>query len=290
MTVVARPAWVDDELFPFDSRFVEIGGHTVHYVDEGSGPVLLFLHGNPTWAFVYRQVIDALRDEFRCIAVDFPGFGLSTAAPGCRHLPAEHADVLAAFIECLELSGVTLVAHDWGGPIGLAVVENQPEVFDGLVLANTWAWPIGAPHVQVMSHAMGSPLGRLLIRRFNLFVNVMIPAGHRLTKPTAREMEHYRRALDARGRRDASAIFPREITASRRFLADVEAGLPALSDLPALIIWGDADIAFGKTELRRWESTFSEYESVVVEGAGHFVQSDAPHRFAEAIRRWRSQR
>ena len=74
--------WVDDELFPFESRFVDIDGHSVHYVDEGSGPTLLFLHGNPTWSFVYRDVIESLRDEFRCVAVDYPKFRLSSAAPG----------------------------------------------------------------------------------------------------------------------------------------------------------------------------------------------------------------
>jgi haloalkane dehalogenase len=92
--------------------------------------------------------------------------------------------VIAAFVDDLALSGVTLVAHDLGGPNGLATMQQHPEAFDRLVLANTWAWPIGAPHVQIMSHLVGSPIGRLLIRQFNLFVNVMIPAGHRLTKPT----------------------------------------------------------------------------------------------------------
>jgi len=288
MAVTERPAWVDDELFPFESRFVVIDGHSVHYEDEGSGPTLLFLHGNPTWSFVYREVIESLRDEFRCIAVDYPGFGLSSAAPGYRYLPAEHAQVITAFVDTLALNEVTLVAHDWGGPIGLALVENHPEAFDRLVLANTWAWPIGAPHVQIMSHVMGSPIGRLLIRQFNLFVNVMIPAGHRLTKPTNDEMDHYQKALDSPSRRDASAIFPREITASRAFLADVEAGLAGIAALPTLIIWGDADMAFGHKELRRWEQTFTDHQTVVVEGAGHFVQSDSPNRFAAAIRDWHS--
>ncbi|OBA96977.1 alpha/beta hydrolase [Mycobacteriaceae bacterium 1482268.1] len=286
MAVMARPSWVDDELFPFDSNFVDIDGHTVHYVDEGAGPTLLFLHGNPTWSFVYRKAIGSLRDEFRCIAVDYPGFGLSTAASGYRYLPKEHTEVLAAFVESLALSRVTLVAHDWGGPIGLAAVEKRPDVFDRLVLANTWAWPIGAPHVQVMSHLMGSPIGRLLIRQFNLFVNVMIPAGHRLAKPTNREMRHYQKALDSPARRDASAIFPREITASRAFLADVEAGLASVAALPTLIIWGNSDIAFGNKELQRWEQTFTDHHTVIVEGGGHFVQSDAPDKFAAAIRSW----
>ncbi|WP_245547533.1 alpha/beta fold hydrolase [Nocardia brevicatena] len=92
---------------------MELDGHVVHYIDEGSGPTLLMLHGNPTWSFVYRQVIDSLRDRFRCIALDYPGFGLSVAAPGYRHLPEEHADVVVSFLDRLGLSQATLVAHDW---------------------------------------------------------------------------------------------------------------------------------------------------------------------------------
>lgn len=286
MTIAERPTWVDDELFPFESRFIDIDGHHVHYVDEGSGPVLLFLHGNPTWSFDYSKVIESLRTEFRCIAVDYPGFGLSSAAPGYRYLPTEHAEVIDRFVEALELNAVTLVGHDWGGPIGLATVQRRPGAFDGLVLTNTWAWPVADPLVQIMSHVMGSPIGRLLIRQLNLFVNVMIPIGHRLTKPTSTQMDHYKKALDSPARREASAVFPREITSSRAFLADVEERLTDIATLPTLIIWGDADFAFGPSELNRWQQAFPRHETVIVEGAGHFVPSDAPDQFAAAIRHW----
>ncbi len=286
MTVADRPVWVDDELYPFESRFLDIDGHHIHHIDEGSGPTLLFLHGNPTWSFDYSQVISSLRNEFRCVAVDYPGFGLSHAAPGYRYLPAEHALVVSRFVDALELSEVTLVAHDWGGPIGLAAVQKRPDVFNRLVLTNTWAWPVSDPMIQVMSLAMGSPLGRLAIRQLNLFVNLMIPVGHRLTKPTAAQMAHYKHALDSPARREGSAVFPREITSSRTFLAEVAAGLPDIAALPTLIIWGDADFAFGDNELRRWQQTFAHPRTVVVEGAGHYVPSDAPEQFAEAIRDW----
>ncbi|TSD98066.1 alpha/beta fold hydrolase [Skermania sp. ID1734] len=289
MTATVRPDWVDDELFPFESRFISINGHTVHYVDEGSGPILLFLHGNPTWSFDYSQVIQSLRHEFRCVAVDYPGFGLSVAASGYRYLPAEHAQVIGSFVKELALREITLVAHDWGGPIGLATVQRHPQAFDRLVLTNTWAWPVGTPLVQIMSHAMGSAIGRLLIRQLNLFVDVMVPLGHRLTKPTDEQMSHYQKALDTPARREASAVFPREITASRRFLTDVEAGLTGIAALPTLIIWGDSDFAFGSSELRRWEQTFADHQTVIVKGAGHFVPSDAPEQFAAAIRNWNAQ-
>lgn len=286
MADAQRPAWVDDTLFPFESRFLDVDGNRVHYVDEGTGPVLLFFHGNPTWSFDYRKVIEALRPDFRCIAVDYPGFGLSSAGPQYRYLPTEHTQVIGAFVDALALRGVTLVVHDWGGPIGLAVMQQRPEIFERLVLSNTWAWPVGAPLVQVMSHVMGGPIGRLLIRQFNLFVNVMIPIGHRLTKPTGKEMDHYQKALDSPARREASAVFPREITASRAFLADLESGLPAIAGLPTLIIWGDGDFAFGDRELRQWEQTLTNNQTVIVKGAGHFVPSDAPEQFAAAIRDW----
>lgn len=286
MVVAQRPNWVDDELFPFESRFIGIDGHMIHYVDEGSGPTLLFLHGNPTWSFDFSKVIQTLRSEFRCIALDYPGFGLSVAAPGYRYLPTEHAEVVGSFVDQLGLRGVTLVGHDWGGPIGLSVAERLPECFDALVLTNTWAWPVDDLMVQIMSHTMGSPVGRLLIRQLNLFVNLMIPIGHRLTKPSDKQMAHYQGALDTPRRREASAVFPREITASRAFLADVEAGLARVAVLPSLIIWGDADFAFGNKELRRWQRILTDHETVIVEGAAHFVPSDAPEQFASAIRNW----
>lgn len=286
MAFMGRPTWVDDKLFPFESRFVDIDGHTVHYVDEGSGPTLLFLHGNPTWSFDYRRVVESLKQEFRCVAVDYPGFGLSASAPGYRYLPADHAQVIERFVAALGLNGITLVGHDWGGPIGLAAVQRHPGIFDRLVLTNTWAWPVSDPVVQLMSHVLGNPIGRLLIRRLNLFVNLMIPIGHRLAKPSAEQMAHYQKALDSPARREASAVFPREITSSRAFLAEIEAGLTGIAALPALIIWGDADFAFGDKELRRWERTFTDHKTVIVEGAGHFVPSDAPEQFAAAIRGW----
>jgi len=286
-----RPAWVDDKLFPFESRFMELGGHVVHYVDEGRGPVLLLLHGNPTWSFVYRDVITALSGSFRCIAPDYPGFGLSTPAPGYQFHPGDHAQVVTEFVDRLDLHDITLVAQDWGGPIGLSAALRQRDRFSGLVLGNTWGWPVnGDLHFEVFSHLMGGLVGRQLIEHFNLFVNVMIPAGHRRRRVTAAEMTHYRQALPTARRRRPSAVFPKDITAARPFLTDLERGLPSLGNLPALIIWGDADVAFREKERQRWESLLTRHHTVVLAGAGHYLQSDAPTDFADAIVAWWSQR
>ncbi|MFI1912792.1 alpha/beta fold hydrolase [Nocardia sp. NPDC020380] len=286
-TSTTRPDWVDDTLFPFQSRFVEIDGHTVHYVDEGSGPTLLFLHGNPTWSFLWRDVISALCGEFRCVAVDYPGFGLSTAKRGYRFLPEQHAEVVAAFVDALGLDQVTLIGQDWGGLIGLAVAQRRPGIFERLVLANTWAWPVnGVLHFEAFSRALGNPVSRLLVRQLNLLVIAFIPTGHRRRKPTEAEMTHYRLALDTPARRQASAVLPHAVLASRDFFAEIEARLPDVAQLPTLIVWGDADIAFRPQERQRLEATFTNHTTVIVEGAGTYVESDAPEEFVTAIRNW----
>jgi haloalkane dehalogenase len=237
-TTNARPDWVDDDLFPFESRFVDIAGHTVHSVDEGAGPtLLLLLHGNPTWSFLWRDVIRQLRDDFRCIALDYPGLGLSTPRPGYRFQAEEHADVVTGFVDALGLDKATLVGQDWGGLIGLAAVQRRPDVFGRLVLANTWAWPVnGVFHFEWFGRIIGGPPFRFLVRRLNLLVNWFMPGGHRRRKLTEAEMTHYRLALDTPERRQASAMFPGRVLASRSFFAEVEAGLADLAHLPTLIV------------------------------------------------------
>ncbi|MGH7857810.1 MAG: alpha/beta fold hydrolase, partial [Candidatus Binatia bacterium] len=137
-----RPEWLDPHVYPFTSREIEIEGCRVHYVDEGNGPVFLMLHGNPTWSFLYREIIKGLRDHFRCIALDYPGFGLSTARPGYGFTPEEHSRVVEQFVTSLDLREVTLMVQDWGGPIGFGAAIREPERFSGFVLGNTWAWPM----------------------------------------------------------------------------------------------------------------------------------------------------
>jgi haloalkane dehalogenase len=282
-----RPAWVDDELFPFESRFVELDGNVVHYVDEGSGPILLMLHGNPVWSFVYREVIAALRDRFRCIALDFPGFGLSTGAPGYRYLAQDHAALLVSFLDRLDLSQLTLVGHNWGGPFGLYAAQQRPDKFERLILTNTWAWPLnGDLTSEVFSRGMGGSVGRALIRRFNLFVNYFIPSAHKRRKLSEAEMAHYREAMPTPERRHPCAALPGEIIGAREFFTDLADQLSALEKLPTLIVWADADPIFNDKYRERWEATFPNHTTTVLHGVGHFLQSDAPVEFGEAIETW----
>lgn len=286
-----RPEWLTDSLFPFQSRFVELEGHRIHYVDEGSGPTLLMLHGNPTWSFVWRHLIARLKGRFRCVALDYPGFGLSTAADGYDLLPQSHSRVVERFVERLELRRFTPVVQDWGGPIGLGLAGRRPELVEGLVIGNTWAWPVhDDPHFVRFSGFMGGAFGGFAIRNFNLFVNVMIPKGIAKKKLAREEMEAYRKPMETKARREATHVFPREIVQSRAFLAEVEQNLERLASRRVLLCWGDRDIAFRPKELARFQAIFRRAETVPLPGAGHYVQEDSPAEIADAILAWSVER
>jgi haloalkane dehalogenase len=273
--------------FPFESRFIAAAGARVHYVDEGSGPVLLMLHGNPTWSFVFRHLILMLRDGFRCIAPDLPGFGLSEAPAGYGYTPEEHERVLEAFADGLALQRFSLVVQDWGGPLGFHLGGRNPERIGRLVIGNTWSWPVnGDAHFERFSRLMGGPVGKYFIRHNNAFVNVLIPAGIKRRKVTPEIMNAYRRPLPTPERRMPSYVFPRSILESRAFLAECESALEALKYKPALILWGDADVAFRAKERERFEAAFPTHLTIPLHGAGHYIWEDAPDEIAPALRAW----
>jgi haloalkane dehalogenase len=281
-----RPAWLREDLYPFEAQRAELDGASVSYVDEGTGPTLLLLHGNPTWSFLYRELIKALRDRYRCVALDYPGFGLSSAGPGYGFTAAEHAAILGQFVSQLDLREVTMMVQDWGGPIGFAVATRQPERFRAFVIGNTWAWPKSDPGTQLFSRLLGGPIGGYLILQRNMFVERVIPSSMKLRKLPPEVMEAYRGPFPTPESRRPVHVFPREILASRPLLAEIEAGLPKLADRPALIVWPTKDVAFGARERRRWEQVFPKHRTVLLEGAGHYIQEDAPEQLIGAIRDW----
>lgn len=283
-----RPEWVPELLFPFESRFIEIDGHHLHYLDEGQGPTLLLLHGNPTWSFLYRHLILRLRGRFRCVAPDYPGFGLSRPRSDYDFRAASHADVIAAFVESLDLRNVIAFGQDWGGPIGFHVAARQPQRFRGFVIGNTWAWPLkGDAHFETFAHLFGGPVGGWAIRRFNAFVNLMIPLGLSAARLSKAEMDAYRGPFAKAASRAATHVFPRELVTGTEFLIEVETGLSRLRHLPALIVWGVRDFALRRQEREHFERAFPDHQTVLLEHAAHFVQEDAPDEIADAIlRRW----
>jgi haloalkane dehalogenase len=283
---IPAPAWLDRRLYPFESRYLSLGDCRMHYIDEGSGPLLLFLHGNPTWSFLYRDIIKALRDRFRCVAVDYPGFGLSAPPANYGFTPEEHSRMVEQLVLRLGLTDITMMVQDWGGPIGFGVAVRHPQLFSGFVVGNTIAWPLNDGFMEMFSRFMGSPIGRYLCVERNFFVNGLIPAGVRRHKLAPQVMEAYRGPFARKEDRRATYIFPREYLGSLDYLNRLEAAMPALKDRPALIVWGERDTAFRKAQRLKFEKLFARHQTIILKRAAHYIQEEAPEEIAAAIAGW----
>ena len=184
----------DRTLYPLESRWFQSSVGQVHYIDEGSGPPLLLLHGNPTRSFLYRGIIIRLRKHFRCIAVDYPGFGLSVHPHGYGYTAAEQADVVTELVRELGLDNLTIMGQDWGGPIGMRVTLNEREPMRSIIMGNTWYWPADSLVMQGFSKLMSSGFMQGQIFKNNLFVEKIMPLAvkHKLAPEV---MGHYRGPL-----------------------------------------------------------------------------------------------
>ena len=283
-----RPAWVSDSMFPFKSRYFPAeSGHSMHYVDEGDGEPIVFVHGNPAWSFEFRHLIAGLRPEFRCIAADHVGFGLSSRSQRqADHHPQCHAARLAAFVESLDLRDLTLFVTDWGGPIGLALAAKHPDRVKRIVITNTWCWPVNDDfHFRAFSFFMASPIGQYLIKRRNFFVNGVMPrAVGDKSILTSEIMAHYRNAQPSSDTRLAHAALPGHIIGAGDWLQAIWRERSAFADKPALVLWGLRDIAFRRKELDRWQSELSRCELHEYPECGHFLAEEAPDEVLSKLR------
>ncbi|WP_373138441.1 haloalkane dehalogenase [Mycobacterium marinum] len=274
----------DPKLYPFASRWFDSSRGRLHYIDEGDGPPILLCHGNPTWSFLYRHIIVALRDHFRCIAPDYLGFGLSEHPDTFGYKVDEHAQVVGEFVDHLGLDDYLTMGQDWGGPISMAVAVERAERVRGIVLGNTWFWPADTLTMKAFSTVMSSLPMQYAILHHNFFAERLIPAGtaHR---PSSAVMEHYRGVQPTASARVGVAEMPKQILAARPLLARLAGEVPAqLGTKPALLVWGMKDFAFRpEPMLARMRAVFADHVLVELPEAKHFIQEDAPDEIAAAI-------
>lgn len=276
------PFTPDPRLFPFTSRWFESAAGPVHYIDEGVGDPILFLHGNPTWSFLYRGIVIRLKKRFRCIAVDYPGFGLSARPDDYGYTPEEQAEVVRALVRDLDLTGLTIMGHDWGGPIGLRVAADELERLRGLVMANSWYWPVDAWQLKVFAYLTSmAPIQSQILEK-NLLVEKLIPMGvkHGLADDVHQQ---YREAMPTPSARIGSAELAVQLTAATGWLGRLERDVRArLSNVPLLLTWGLHDLAFSRPFMERFREDFNHVTLRRLD-AKHYVQEDAPAEIAAAI-------
>jgi haloalkane dehalogenase len=280
------PAWLDQQAYPFRHRWLQLpGGARMHYVDEGTGPALLFVHGTPTWSFEWRHLVRGLREGYRCIAPDLLGMGLSDRPPDFAYTPESHAAALAVFVNALGLERLTLIVHDFGGPIGLPLAL-APTPVDRLVLINTWAWSFARdPDMEKKARIAASSLGRLLYRWANVSLRLIMPSAYadrgKLTPAIHRQYLEVFRDRDAR--EQVLWSFARALRGSSDFYQSLWSRLGKVADKPTVIIWGMKDSALRPHQLTRWRSALPRAR-VVELPVGHWPHEEAPAEVAAAVR------
>lgn len=274
--------------YPFEPHFFAVDGGSMHYIDEGprDGEVLLFLHGNPTWSFLWRNLVRELSKRYRCIAPDHIGCGLSDKPQDWGYRLAQHAANVERLADHLDLERITLVVHDWGGAIGFGLAEKRPARIARAVVMNTAAFTgLRAP---LRIRACRIPLfGTVAVRGFNAFARAAtFMATERGLTPLAKNglLAPYSNWQD----RIATLRFVEDIPLSANHpshgtLATIERGLERLRELPLCLIWGERDWCFTPQFRREWERRFPTAESHKVEDAGHWVTEDAPGPVLEWI-------
>jgi cis-3-alkyl-4-acyloxetan-2-one decarboxylase len=279
--------------YPFSGNSVDARGVRLNYVDEGPRDVepLLMLHGNGTWSYLFREPIAKLSaDGHRCVALDHMGFGRSDKPPRLSAYSLEtHVANAGALIDELDLKDVTLVAHDWGGPIGLGALLERQDRLKAIVLMNTWAWELPSFLPPFLREFRTEGLGEILALGGNLFVE-SIPGGmaNRQTDPVM--MDAYRAPFPDYWSRVGTLAFQRDIPLTERdrsapLMASIHERIPDLK-VPALLIWGMRDRVFQPVFLDQWRELLPHAEVVELDDAAHYLLEDRPEAVTEAIRRF----
>jgi len=283
-------------LYPFKSRYMDLDGLKYHFVDEGSGDPIIMIHGNPTWSFYYRNLVTALSPQFRTIAVDHIGCGLSDK-PDIKtydyRLKNRVAD-LKTLLDHLDLKeNLTLVVHDWGGIIGMAYAVKHPERVKRIIIMNTTAFYPPANKKL--------PLRLKFIRNTHLFANLAV-LGFNLFAYSALFMATKRGlSKDVKSgliapynswkNRIATLKFVQDIPLREKdpsysLVKHVDKNLHKLSDIPMLICWGRHDFVFDLSYLSEWQRRFPDAEVHTFSDAGHYVLEDEPDRIIVLVKKF----
>jgi cis-3-alkyl-4-acyloxetan-2-one decarboxylase len=284
---VSRTGFWDE--YPFASHFLDLDGLRYHYLDEGQGEVLLLVHGNPTWSFAWRHLVRDLSRDYRVLAVDHIGCGFSDKPQDYNYTLAQHIGNLERLIEALDLKQITLLAHDWGGAIGMGAAGRLPRRFSRFVLMNTAAFrskrmPL---RIAVCRWPIVGPLG---VRGLNLFAKAALwMAVNKRDRMTPAVRRGYLAPYDSWAHRVAVLRFVQDIPLNASHpaydtLIEVEDGLTQFRKSPVQLIWGLQDWCFTAEFLKEFQRRFPQAQTATFEEAGHYIFEDAREHLPAVIR------
>lgn len=287
--------------FPFQSRYATVRGYSIHYVEDGQGKPILFIHGNPTSSYLWRNVLPGVARDGgrRAVALDLLGFGKSEKPATAGYSLRLHAQVVEDFIGTLGLKDIVLVADDWGGPLSAYYAVHHPENVEGMVLMETFLWPMAwqddfSPEFRTPFKLMRSPLGFVMIQMMNMMIKELIPQ-HCPIAPDA--LRHYIETFPTVSSRRAMRAFPRllpvegEPKESCDFFVELQEGLKRLK-FP--IAWIKAAPGIVPSDdfppsLKRLEDLKRRLPQMIVKDFGpghHFLAEENPERLSRIIVNW----
>lgn len=274
--------------YPYPGNLLQLpSGASMHYLDEGHGPVVIMLHGNPTWSFYFRNLINLLvKRGFRCIVPDHIGCGLSDKPQDYDYTLSQRIQDVSCLVERLEIEAFSLVVHDWGGAIGFGLAGRRPKSLERLVVLNTAAFR--SKRIPARIAVLKIPcIGEAMIRGFNAFAGPAAVMSVR--QPLAPAVKHgllwpYRSWQDRIAVWNFVKDIPLDAThRSYQSLIEVEEGLAELTEKPIFILWGGKDFCFNKHFLARWRKLFPSATCRVIPDCGHYVLEDADFSELERI-------
>jgi pimeloyl-ACP methyl ester carboxylesterase len=282
--VINNHPWLDREEYPFQSRYFKINGHRLHYIDEGEGDVLLFVHGTPSWSFDYRNVIKQLVGSHRCIAFDHMGFGLSDKPAHYDYSTINHSKTLESFIISMQLEGITLGVHDFGGPIALNFAIQHPDKVKKLVILNSWLWSSSSdPDFQRFRKILKSPLLPFLYRYLNFSPRYILPKSFGAKKINRKILSHYTKPFANSGQRYGTVAFAKSLLNDQDWFESLWNRKESITSKPTLFIWGMQDQFIKPHFLNKFLSGFPNAQVLKLDPCGHFPQEEEPEIMANAI-------
>ena len=276
------------KLYPFTSRWINIDNNQIHYVDEGKGDVILFSHPPLGSSYMYRNFIKILKDHFRCIAIDYPGFGLSSADDNYQMSIEGQCDVLKKFIDQLALQDIYVLGHDTGGPSAFGAAISHSKLFKGIILTDTIIYPVSEYKKLITMLGM---VGGKLFTWFNATTNFLVYGttkyGIRTRKLSREERNEYKRMFDTPIKRKRITQILSSLKECEDFMLNIKSGFETvLNDKPALLIYGEKDPVNQLGIADRIHRSMPNSELFLIDNEGHFPHEGQPHEMSKIIHNW----
>ena len=277
--------WLDKKEYPFNSNYFNVNGHQMHYIDEGQGETILFIHGTPSWSFDFRNVIKSLSKNYRCIAIDHVGFGLSDKPEFYDYSTQNHSWTLEKFVLDLGLKNINLVLHDFGGPIGLDFAIRNSQLIKRITVLNSWLWSSeGDPKYLKLKRILKSPLLPFLYKYLNFSAKYILPSSFGDSKLSTKMKAQFTRPFENRKQRNGTLAFAHSLLNDQEWFEQLWNKRPSISQIPILFVWGMKDPVLSNLCLEKFSEGFPNSKTVEIETAGHFPQEEQPQQVADAIR------